>query len=221
MVIEATTNRGIAQGVLKLTNQAEAPIRIRIYAESFTYTETGFQFLERPDHDLTPYLRYAPRELTIPAESARQVRLVARLLRNAPAQEYRAIVFAEELTTQAGGVGIQMRIGATFYVRHGAVAPKLQAIESGHDKKRQPYVVLANTGTASAPLAGIEWQLVGNGRVLDKGETKDMAVILGERRRFPLQLTHPLSRGHYRIRGHAYAGGKDSGTAFDIPLRMP
>jgi hypothetical protein len=224
MVIEADTRGGLAQGALKLTNQDKEPIRVRVYAEPFTYTEDGFQFLTRSDNDLSPYLRYAPRELTIPGESARQVRLVARLLRNAKAQEYRAIVFAEDLNVQAmgaRGVGVQMRIGATFYVRHGAIAPKLQAVGAGYDKERGPYVVLGNTGTASAPHAGIEWQVLRSGRTVDKGETKNMAVVFGQRRRFPLQLTQSLSRGNYQVRGYIYVEGKDAGTAFNVPLRMP
>lgn len=98
LVIEAKTERSEAKGIVTITNTSNAPSRVRIYAEPFTYhRDTGFQTLPSSPNDLTPYLQFSPRELTIQPGESRRVRLIGNLAPNLPEGEYREVIFNEVL----------------------------------------------------------------------------------------------------------------------------
>ncbi|NES23355.1 MAG: P pilus assembly protein, chaperone PapD, partial [Symploca sp. SIO3E6] len=94
LVIEVEAQRGQAQGVISVTNTSNEAFRARVYAEAFTYDrDTGFAILTSSPTDLTDYLQFSPRELTIPPGVTRRVRLISRFPPSLPEGEYRAVVF--------------------------------------------------------------------------------------------------------------------------------
>ncbi|EKV01704.1 hypothetical protein Lepto7375DRAFT_3882 [Leptolyngbya sp. PCC 7375] len=205
LVIETEAQRGRAQGVLRVNNNGGEAMRVRVYAEPFTYErDNGFMLLENSPEDLTPYLQFSPRELVIPAQSERRVRLISIFPPNLPEGEYRAVIFTEPLdaTRQVGSnVGIVTRVGATIYVRQGKVPASL-AVTSAQWNVDQQHVELlvANSGTGSArPKA--QWTIQRAGETVTSGETVSTSVVAGGDRNLHLTPDRPLTPGTYEITG--------------------
>ena len=166
MYLKMESQQGQSKGVLQIGNTSSKPIRVRLSATAFTYNENGvFQRRDNRNnnkslnqafsHDLTPYLRYSPREMVIPANSSRRVRLISLLPPSLPEGEYRTAIFAETLeeTTNAQGykVGLNMSIGSALYVAKGEINPDITIGETIVDAKNKEIKLLVNnTGTATA-----------------------------------------------------------------------
>jgi len=231
LVIETQAQRGQAQGTLTIRNPSDQPSRARIYTEAFTYDRaTGFKVLPESENDLSPYLRFSPREMTIPPGEERRVRFIAQLPPDIPEGEYRTVMFTETLIeatdSEQNTVGIQARIGATVYVRVGDVAPALKVEETRYNPQEQEIELLtANSGKASARVA-VAWQLSHNGETIAQGEAPETSVI-AQRDRFlsltlPPEQTEPLSPGTYQLQGELIWGsGNDPNTqAFEVKINV-
>jgi P pilus assembly chaperone PapD len=205
LVIEADAERGRAQGVLRVSNTSGEPLRVRVYAEPFTYErDTGFTTLENSSEDLTPYLQFSPRELVIAPQSERRVRLITLFPPSLPEGEYRAVIFTEPLEAQASGqtnVSIVTRVGSTMYVRQGDVDASLMADSAQWNSEQQRVdLLVVNAGTASArPKA--TWKIQQAGETVATGETNVASVVAGRDRNLQLALDNPLSPGTYNISG--------------------
>lgn len=216
LVIQVQAQRGKAQGIIKVKNTTNKPSRVRIYTEPFTYErEQGFQILEQSEQDLSPYLRFSPREMTIPPQSERRVRLLTQFPPSLPDGEYRTVVFAESLTeardAQQNLVGIITRVGTTVYVRKGDLQPNLAVEKVFYDQKEQKIKVLvSNSGQASA-LPELTWKITQNGKLVAEGETPETTVIRQGERVLQISPTIedengvpqplPLKSGNYKLSG--------------------
>ena len=192
MYLKMESQQGQSNGVLQVGNTSSKPIRVRLSATAFTYDENGVFQRYSPEeekeeeeeiansnlslaHDLTPYLRYSPREMVIPANSTRRVRLISLLLPSLPEGEYRTAIFAETLqeTTNAQGykVGLNMSIGSALYVTKGEVKPEITVDGTSFDAKNKKIKLLINnTGTATAK-GGITWTLKQGKNIIYSGES--------------------------------------------------
>lgn len=210
LVIETQAQRGQAQGILTIRNPTTQASRARIYSEAFTYDrETGFQVLAESEQDLSPYLRFSPREMTIPPGESRQVRFIAQLPPDIEQGEYRTVLFTETLIEatdeQQNLVGIQARIGATVYVRVGDVAPNLSVEEAHYDVQEQDIELLTqNSGKASARVA-VNWRLSQEGNLIAEGEMPATSVIAERDRVLSLVLPEAsaslMNAGTYQLSG--------------------
>ncbi len=227
LVIETESQRGRAQGVLRVNNSGSEAIRVRVYAEPFTYErDAGFTLLENSPADLTPYLQFSPRELVIPAQSERRVRLITLFPPNLPEGEYRAVIFTEPLegTRQAGSnVGIVTRVGATMYVRQGDVLANLSTTSAQwNDSEQRIELLVANAGAASArPTA--QWSLQQGGETVATGETITTSVIAGNDRNLYLTPDMVLTPGTYEITGELSwrDGATELSQPFSISFNVP
>jgi len=231
LVIEKQAQRGQAQGTLTIRNPSDQPSRARIYTEAFTYDRaTGFKVLPESEQDLSPYLRFSPREMMIPPNESRRVRFIAQLPPDIAEGEYRTVMFTETLIeatdSQQNAVGIQARIGATVYVRVGDVAPALQVEEARYNRQDQEIELLAsNSGQASARVK-VDWTLTQNGETLAEGQTPETSVI-AQRDRF-LALTLPdaiaetLSPGTYQLAGKLIWGSDNNPNlqSFQVEVKL-
>ena len=185
MYLKMESQQGQSSGVLQVGNTSSKPIRVRLSATAFTYDENGiFQRLSAQKnaksnpslaHDLTPYLHYSPREMEIPGNSSRQVRLISLLLPSLPEGEYRTAIFAETLqeTTNAQGskVGLNMSIGSALYVAKGEIQPEITVDGTNFNPKNKEIKLLVNnTGTATAK-GNITWTLKQGKKVISSGES--------------------------------------------------
>jgi P pilus assembly chaperone PapD len=210
LVIEAKAERGQAQGIITISNTSNAPTRVRVYAEPFTYDrENGFKTLPSSRNDLTKYLQFSPRELTINPGESRRVRLISRLAPNLTDGEYRAVVFNETLTegkdSAGNNVALVARIGVTFYVRKGNVAPSLSMKDASFNTQRKQIQVLVNNSGQATAITGITWKLSQNGKVIKTGKVDPSAVIANSDRYFFLsyldQEKEGLKPGEYQLSG--------------------
>lgn len=223
LVIETQARRNQAQGVVSVTNVGDTILRVRVYAEPFTYTDTGFQSLASGavTGDLTPYLQFSPAELVIPPGAVRRIRLITRFPPGVADGEYRAMIFAEKLAnpdeTPNSEVGtveaetplitINVRIGSAFYVRQGDVSSNLSVLGASWNSTQQnPQLLLANTGLASERVS-VDWQLKRDGAEIARGSLSSATVITQSQRQLQLRpdspLPNPLPAGDYQLTGEA------------------
>ena len=122
LVIEEKSERGQAQGVIEIANPGDTATQVRIYASPFTYDESGFVELDSHAFDLSPYLFFSPKEVTMEPGQIRRIRLSARLFPSLPDGEYRAVIFVRSETPnieERDGfqINIVPRIGVLFFVQ--------------------------------------------------------------------------------------------------------
>ena len=216
-IVELDTQSGQAEGTFTVRNMSDAnPVRARLYAEPFSYTDLGLRPEPDSKADLTPYLVFSPRELTVGPGQSRQVRLVTRIPSNIGNKEYRAVVYLQSLTESpsnpnvpqnvtASQVALVTRIGATVYARQGQVAPNIQVTGVSYDpKQRQILVSVQNTGTGST-RASLEWTLKqGNQEIVSKVNDPNSIVAESSRKfpiNYPAQKDKPLAPGTYNFSG--------------------
>lgn len=225
LVIEQQAQRGQASSILQLSNRGSQPLRVRIYAQPFTYgLEEGFQVLASTPQDLSPYVQFSPRELIIQPGQERQVRLSVRLAPGLPEGEYRAVVFSETLLEGMAADGtaatIEALIGANVYIRHGEVFSDL-AVEAARwaEDFRQIQLQVRNTGNASA-LPHTTWTLSQGDTLVRSGQVRRHTVIAEGARTIPLEVFREdmpaLSAGTYQLRGELTHG--TGNTAVTIPF---
>jgi P pilus assembly chaperone PapD len=162
-------------GFLTVGNTSDKPLRVRISATAFTYDEEGkFQALEsQGEKDLMNYLRFSPKEMTIPPQSKRNVRLTTILPPSFPDGEYRVAIFAESLQENSNSdsqykVNLTTRIGSAIYIRKGDIQPNLKVEKAlFNSQKKELRLTVINNGKATARTK-INWQLnQNNQKVID------------------------------------------------------
>lgn len=232
LIIEAETNRGQAQTMINVINSGDTPLRARIYTEPFTYDrDKGFQTLPSDTNDLSPYLQFSPRELTIPPGVTRRVRLRAILAPSLPDGEYRTAVFAETLKESVNGsgknVGVITRVATTVYIRKGDVSPNLTVDSAEFNTNQKTLQLLVeNIGDASVRL-GANWQLKQGERIIQTGESVPTAIVAQSDRNLILN-NHPESEplallpGNYQLTGELIWGDDNSNKLpFSVNLTVP
>lgn len=230
LVIEAKADRGQAQSIITITNTSQSPSRVRVYAEPFTYSrDAGFQTLKSTPTDLTPYLQFSPRELTIKPGESRRVRLIGRLAPNLPEGEYRAVVFNETLNDSKDSAGnkvtLATRIGVTFYVHKGNLFPKLTVDSANFNpKQKQIQLLVRNSGKATA-RPSVNWTLRRGGNVVKTGKVDANAVVAESDRNFLLNYPakENLDSGQYQLSGELVWGedNNQSKLPFNLNLTIP
>lgn len=207
MVIQAEVGRGQAQGVLTVTNPGNQPMRVRLYAEPFTYSrDAGFTSLSEDENDLSPYLQFSPREFVVPPGQRQRVRVVGLLPPSLPESEYRAVIFTESLpegtTANESTAGIQTRIGSTVYFHQPGAGPALSVVTASVDLEDSHIALLvSNTGESTArPKA--KWTLRKGSETVATGESSATTVIEGGDRTLQLPYdVNSLPSGNYELSG--------------------
>ncbi len=230
LIIEAQAKRGQAQGMITLTNTSNNPSRVRVYAQPFTYSrDEGFQILEKSENDLSPYLQFSPRELTIKPGQSRRVRLISRLAPSLADGEYRAVVFNETLneTKDANGNNVTLvaRIGVTFYVRKGNVSSKLTVDNASFNSEaKQIQLLVRNNGKATA-ISGVNWTLKRGGNIIKSGKLDSNSIIAQSDRNLLLDFPgeQNLTPGTYELTGELVWGDDDrkSKQPFKMNVTIP
>lgn len=231
LVIETKADRGQAQGMLTITNTSNAPSRVRIYAEPFTYNrDTGFQTLPaNSPGDLTPYLQFSPREMTIQPGESRRVRLISRLAPNLADGEYRAVVFNETLTDSKDSAGNKVslvaRIGVTFYVRKGNLASNLAVDNASFNTQQKQIQLLVHNSGKATVRPSLNWTLRRGETVVKNGQVDANAVVAGSDRQlllnFPANNEPALAAGAYELSGNLVWGEDNNKLPFKVNLTIP
>ncbi|MEM7063606.1 MAG: P pilus assembly protein, chaperone PapD [Cyanobacteria bacterium P01_B01_bin.77] len=231
MVLQTEVSRGQAQSVLTVKNPTDQPVRVRVYAQPFTYErEAGFTVLTEDDDDLTPYLQFSPREFVIPAGQNQRVRLLGLLPPSLPEPEYRAVVFTEVLLEEEPSAGftssIQTRIGSTVYFRQSDSDAELSVDSAEWNTENSQIQLLVNNNGSATARPDAKWTLIYDGQTMAEGNSGNTTVIAGQDRLLQLnhdQTTSELSPGNYELTGELvwrYGTEQHSqpfSTTFSIP----
>ncbi len=210
MVIQSEITRGQAQSVITVTNPSDQPMRVRVYAQPFTYgRETGFTALSEDTNDLTPYLQFSPREFVVPPNEKQRVRVVGLLPPSLVESEYRAVIFTEALPENAptaeSVAGIQTRIGSTVYFYQAGADPALSITSAQWNAENSAIQMLvSNEGNVTA-RPNVKWTLRRDGNAVAVGESGSTTVIEGGDRLFQLPYVNEnaetLPPGTYELSG--------------------
>jgi hypothetical protein len=235
MVTISTTKVGKSRGSINVTNNATEAVRMRIYAESFTYNrKQGFVSTPKDDSSAVPYLNFSPREMVILPGVTRNIRVAVTLPPSLPNQEYRAAVFVEELKAKdiqatnspasTQKLSISLRVASVFFFSKGSDSiANIQvrtAILNPTDKK--VVVLLENTGKQTA-RPEVSWRIEKNGQVIAKNNINGVIIQADNSRELILQTngkSPDLARGEYRIVGDIINSGQKP-IAFSLPLIVP
>jgi len=216
-IVELNSEGGQSEGVFNIVNvSTTAPVRARLYAEPFSYTDGGFRPEPNSKADLTPYLVFSPRELTVGPGQSRQVRLVTRIPRNMTNKEYRAVVYVQSLTESPDNpnapkdvvtatMGFITRIGATVYARQGNTAANLNITGVYYNpKERKILLGVQNTGNGST-RPYIEWTLKQGEKEIVSRVNQPISIVAESSRKFPISYPakdeQPLPAGTYNFSG--------------------
>ena len=230
LVVKSKARRGQAQGMITIKNTTNTRQRVRLYAQPFTYNrDSGFQGLKSSPNDLTPYLQFSPRELTIQPKTQRRVRLYTRMPPSFPEGELRAVVFNETLKETKDGAGnnvaLKTRVGVTVFVTNGNIAPELKVNKASFNRKnKQIQLLVRNDGKATA-RPKVRWKLSRGKKVINTGETKKNFVVSQSDRNillnFPAQKQ--LASGTYQLSGNLeWKEGEDvRKLPFNVNVTIP
>lgn len=160
------------------------------------------------EKDLTPYLRYSPREMVIPAGDSRRVRLISLLPPSLPDGEYRTAIFAETLqektNSQGHKIGFNLSVGSALYVTKGEAKSDINIEKPIYDPvEKKIKILVANDGSATAK-GTINWTLKQKDRVVADGQSggsflpsSKTNTILNRGTETQIDLT----RGQYQLTG--------------------
>jgi hypothetical protein len=228
LVVES--ERGQGKSTLTINNTGAEPIRVRLSAAPFTYTEAGyFQRLPsgQKSSDLTPYLRFAPQEITIPPHKEQKVRLVSLLPPSLPDGEYRTAITVENLqesTRKGFSVGFSLRLVSLVNVHKGKLIPKLTIDRAFYQQdNHQLDLLVRNQGKATA-RPDITWNLKQGSKDIASGKTT--AVLLSDNSRQVLLNRQDarnlkLEKGIYQLTGEFLwtQAGQQERIPFNVELQ--
>jgi P pilus assembly chaperone PapD len=222
---------GQARGSITVINRGNEPLRMRVYAESFTYDrQKGFVFTAQDDRSAAPYLQFSPRELEIPPGVTRNIRVGIALPNNLPNREYRVAIFVEDLkenNVRANGsnniLSIKTRVAAVFFFSKGNSTVDVQARTAIWDATNKKIsILLENQGTRSS-YPNVIWRIEQNGKEIANDSLRGVIVQSQNSREVGLQTNGKpvsLASGEYIISGTIIAEGQKP-TPFSVKIVVP
>jgi P pilus assembly chaperone PapD len=229
MVTISEAKSGQAKGSIYVTNKGKEPLRVRVYAENFTYDpKKGFVSISNHDRSAVPYLQFSPRELQIPPGVTRNVRVVTLLPPSLPSNEYRAVVFIEDLkerevkSNNQNAVVIKARVASVFYISKGTSGAEVQSTTAVWDNSAKKLsILLVNKGKRTA-FPDVNWRIEKDGKEIAKDQTKGILVQSENEREIALQIKGKpvsLGAGNYSLVGDIVSTGQN--TPFNIKVMIP
>jgi P pilus assembly chaperone PapD len=231
LVTIVETKSGQAKGSITVVNQGTDTLRMRVYAESFTYDrKQGFTFTAKDDRSAVPYLQFSPREIEIPPGVTRNIRVAVTLPANLPNQEYRVAVFIEDLKeratkpTNSGNVLlIRARVASVFFFSKGSSTAAIQSRMAMWDATSNKIsILLENQGSRSA-YPEVEWRIEKDGKEVAKDVIRGVIVQSQNSREIALQTGDKslvLASGEYKISGNILVRGQKP-VPFNLRVVVP
>jgi P pilus assembly chaperone PapD len=217
---------GQGKATITVSNSGKMPLRMRVYAENFTYSRQGYLGSENHAFSAIPYLQFSPRELTVPPGVTRNVRVGMTIPPSAPDGEYRAAIFVEELREQEvqtdpskkNQIVMLARVASVFFVSKGGIKADLNANSFiWNDRKKTLNILLNNQGKKSA-YPTINWKISQNGKEVITGNILGVVLQSGTEREVTLRNNENnlnISPGNYQLSGEIVNDGQKS-----VPFKM-
>jgi hypothetical protein len=219
---------GQAKGVIDVTNQGQSPLRLRIYAENFTYERSqGYVAMDNHAQSAVSYLQFAPRELVVPPGVSRNIRVATTLPGNLPDGEYRAAIFVEDLKEQdiSSGSGQQValktRVASVFYFNKGSATSDLSMMGATWQAPSKKLMVVLNNKGKKTAYPGINWRLEKDGKVAVQDKVLGVLLQSQTEREFELKMNSAqLSSGNYAFVGEIQETGQKP-IPFNVKVTIP
>jgi P pilus assembly chaperone PapD len=233
LVTISDTKGSQAKSSINVSNSGATPLRMRVYAEDFTYTRTtGYVAKSKHEYSAIPYLQFSPQELTVPPGVTRNVRVGITLPPSAPDGEYRAAIFVEELREQdvkndapnnERRVVMLSRVAAVFFVAKGGVKANLQVNSAvWNARQKNLNIVLTNQGKKSA-YPNVLWKISQNGKEVADGSILGVVSQSDTDREVTLRTKDKnlsLPSGKYQLSGEIVNSGQKP-VPFSIGVLIP
>ncbi len=226
----------VQSGPLTLTNESEAPTRVRSELLDFYIDESGTPQFARAypaeaENSCREWLSLNPRETEVPPKSATTVRYTLRVPPGVPARSFHC---AAGFTTQAtadrlGAVGVQtaVRMIAAFYVLVGdpAVEGEIEGVEiepvrGAESPGWRAVVVVRNWGPRYFRPSGALELLDERDAVLEALEFPSLPVLPNRSQRFLFPLKAGPEPQPYKLRVRVDFGGDEIQEAL-VMVRPP
>lgn len=231
MVTVSDTKGNQAKGVINVVNSGDKPLRMRVYAEDFTYDrKKGYVATPKHERSAIPYIQFSPRELTVPPGVTRNVRVGIMLPPSAPDGEYRAAIFVDELreqevATEASKNQVVMlaRVASVFFIAKGGVKANLQLNSVvWNNQQKTLNIVLSNQGKKSA-YPKVFWKISQAGKEVSNGSLLGVVLQADTDREVTLRAKDKdlsLPPGSYQLSGEIVNQGQRA-VPFSIGVVIP
>jgi P pilus assembly chaperone PapD len=229
MVTISESKGGQSKGSINVTNNGREPLRVRVYAESFTYDrKKGFLFTSADGDSAVPYVQFSPREMEIPPGVTRSIRVGVTLPPSAQNKEYRTAIFVENLQEKesvAGSnvVSIKARVASIFFIGKGIGSNNIKISTAVWDvASKKVSLLIDNQGNRSA-FPEISWRIEKSGQEISKDAIRGVVVQAQNSREVLLQTAGKpldLTSGEYKISGTIVTKGQNS-SSFNIVFVVP
>ena len=207
-------NKGRASGRFIITNTGDAEERYRVVASHFTFSEEGALSLSDPDrHSMAEWIKFNPKEFTLPPKSKRVVRYVVLPRGKLKDGQYWAAMELESLegrnysTNDGGGRTFNLKVvpsvlapmyGASGSIERDYDLTKFELSTSDRNKKVLEMQAV-NTGNAVINLVGNYEIRNQSGEVVFES-TLDSGLLLRDKTRTFVSFIEPdLPAGDYKL----------------------
>lgn len=206
--------KGRASGRFIITNTGDKEERYRVIASYFTFSENGQLALAEPDkHSMAAWIKFNPKEFTLPPKSKRAVRYVVLPRGQVRDGQYWAAMELESLegrnysTDDGEGRTFNLKVVpsvlAPMYGSAGAINRTYEVesfeIARSDRNKRMLQLKLKNTGNAVISFVGKFAVQDAAGETVAEG-TLDSGLLLREKSRMFVSYIDPqLPAGNYKL----------------------
>jgi hypothetical protein len=218
---------GQGKGLINVTNKGRNPLRLRIYAENFTYERSqGYISIDNHPQSAINYLQFAPRELVVPPGITRNVRVAMTLPSSLPNGEYRASIFIEDLkeqdiTADSQQISLKTRVASLFYFNKGEAKSEVSMdTATWRPTSKDLMIVIKNKGKKTS-FPNIYWRLEKDGKVATKNQILGIILQSQNEREFPIAMeSAKLTSGNYNFIGEI-KGSDPKPIPFNIKVAIP
>jgi len=213
--VEVNLSEGRPAGSFLISNVGDKEERYRVNAIHFTYTEQGaLQRTETGDYSLAAWIRFNPRELTLPPNTQRAVRFAIIPRGQLPEGEYWAAMELESLAVSEvtskddkTGRSMKLRMIATILapifgtVGKPSYTGEVQDLQVAVEKDAVLLKArVAATGTGRLGMVG-DYEIADtSGHVVDSGPFCATYVLRGGQRWVTKQIKAAIPPGEYTVR---------------------
>lgn len=215
---------GQVQTTFTVYNGSPEPVRFRATFSPFNFADNTVTLLDpgtQNANDLSPYLRAAPLEFTVPASSEQNIRVIMLLPPSALEDELRAALTIEPLNEAppvsvpqvqggvTGTVSFVYRFVAQIYASQAGGTADITLGELEYTPEGELLLGLSNTGNITG-ISNTIWQLTRGGTAVMTSEEPARYLVLPEDARIAtLAENLRLEPGEYTLTGTS--GTEDGG----------
>lgn len=233
--VELTLDKGVPAGQFLITNSGNEEERYRIRSIYFIFSsDGGFREMPPDEHSMAQWVKFNPKEFTIPPQARQAIRFVVTPKGKLKAGEYWAAMELESLkTTEAKSTDDKGRtfrfeiipsivvpiFGKVGDVRYMGAVKAAKIVPNGKEKELETLIV--NTGDGCLFVIG-EYEILNEeGQVVAKNSLGRSYLLPGAERKISAEIKEKLPTGEYTIRVRYNSNKLKQPLSEDIKVSWP